>query len=302
MATVLNTLEEILRLEQIEENIFRGRSPDEDLQRVFGGQVAGQALVAAGRTVPPDRPVHSLHAYFIRPGDPDVPIVYTVDRIRDGRSFTTRRAVAVQHGRAIFALSASFQVAERGPEYQEAPMPEVPDPETARSGRTGSRSTAPGSRPAGCAPDRSRSATSATPPGPPRPTGGPRAPRTMVWLRAHGTLPDEPLLHVCAVTYASDMTLLDAVLLGHGLAWDEDSVTGASLDHAMWSTDRSAPTSGCCMSRSHPSRRAPAAWRGVSSSVATAASSPRSSRRVSSEFADDGRPLSRTPKRDVNRT
>jgi acyl-CoA thioesterase-2 len=130
MATTINMLVDLLDLERIEENIFRGRSPDEDLQRVFGGQVAGQALVAAGRTVPPDRLVHSLHAYFIRPGDPDVPIVYTVDRIRDGRSFTTRRAVAVQHGRAIFALSASFQVAERGPEYQEAPMPEVPDPET----------------------------------------------------------------------------------------------------------------------------------------------------------------------------
>src|SRR5215218_9918904 len=104
-------------------DIFRGRSPDENLQRVFGGQVAGQALVAAGRTVPPDRPVRWLHACFIRPGDPDLPIVYTVDRIRDGRSFTTRRVVAVQHGRAIFALSASFQVAETGPEYQ-SPMPE----------------------------------------------------------------------------------------------------------------------------------------------------------------------------------
>src|SRR5215212_2251688 len=122
-------LVELLDLERIEVDIFRGRSPDENLQRVFGGQVAGQALVAAGRTVPPDRPVHSLHAYFIRPGDPHLPIVYTVDRIRDGRSFTTRRVVAVQHGRAIFALSASFQVAETGPDYQ-SPMPEAPDPET----------------------------------------------------------------------------------------------------------------------------------------------------------------------------
>jgi hypothetical protein len=129
MVTAQGMLVELLDLERIEVDIFRGRSPDENLQRVFGGQVAGQALVAAGRTVPPDRPVHSLHAYFIRPGDPDVPIVYTVDRIRDGRSFTTRRVVAVQHGRAIFALSASFQVAERGPEYQSL-MPEAPDPET----------------------------------------------------------------------------------------------------------------------------------------------------------------------------
>ena len=108
MATTPGRLVDLLDLERIEVDIFRGRSPNENLQRVFGGQVAGQALVAAGRTVPSERPVHSLHAYFIRPGDPDVPIVYTVDRIRDGRSFTTRRVVAVQHGRAIFALSASW--------------------------------------------------------------------------------------------------------------------------------------------------------------------------------------------------
>src|SRR5919198_2500332 len=125
---VLDQLIELLDLERIEENIYRGVSPRSRSVRVFGGQVAGQALVAVGRTVPPERKVHSLHAYFIRPGDPTVPIVYEVDRIRDGRSFTTRRAVAVQHGKAIFALSASFQVVETGPEYQ-APMPEAPDPE-----------------------------------------------------------------------------------------------------------------------------------------------------------------------------
>ena len=234
MAATMNMLVDILNLERIEENIFRGRSPDEDLQRVFGGQVAGQALVAAGRTVPPDRPVHSLHAYFIRPGDPGVPIVYTVDRIRDGRSFTTRRVVAVQHGRAIFALSASFQVAEAGPEYQEAPMPHAPDPETVpvwqeRLKEYGASVPARWLRPR---PVEVRYV--GDPPWAAQADGGPRSPRTMVWLRAHGTLPDEPLLHVCAVTYASDLTLLDAVLLGHGLAWDEHSVTGASLDHAMW--------------------------------------------------------------------
>jgi acyl-CoA thioesterase-2 len=118
----------LLDLEQIELNIFRGRSPKERMQRVFGGQVAGQALVAAGRTVPADRPVHSLHAYFIRPGDPQVPIVYTVDRLRDGRSFTTRRVSAIQHGKTIFALSASFHQAEPGPVHA-APMPEVPPPD-----------------------------------------------------------------------------------------------------------------------------------------------------------------------------
>src|ERR1700745_40980 len=122
MATPLDRLIDLLDLEQIEVNIFRGRSPDERTQRVFGGQVAGQALVAAGRTVPADRPVHSLHAYFIRPGDPAVPLVYTVDRVRDGRTFTTRRVAAIQHGKTIFTLSASFQRPEEGLEHQ-APMP-----------------------------------------------------------------------------------------------------------------------------------------------------------------------------------
>ncbi len=128
MDKALEGLLDLLDLEQIEVNIFRGRSPDETAQRVFGGQVAGQALVAAGRTVPADRPVHSLHAYFIRPGDPAVPIVYTVDRVRDGRSFTTRRVSAIQHGKTIFTLSASFHRAEPGPEHAD-PMPQAPPPE-----------------------------------------------------------------------------------------------------------------------------------------------------------------------------
>src|SRR5512135_623512 len=118
VTTPLANLVSLLDLEPIELNIFRGRSPDETVQRVFGGQVAGQALVAAGRTVPPERSVHSLHAYFLRPGDPAVPIVYQVDRVRDGRSFTTRRVIAVQHGKAIFGLSASFQLPADGPEHQ----------------------------------------------------------------------------------------------------------------------------------------------------------------------------------------
>src|SRR5580704_18134231 len=128
MGKAMDGLIELLDLEQIELDIFRGRSPDEQRQRVFGGQVAGQALVAAGRTVPPDRPVHSLHAYFIRPGDTTVPLVYTVDRTRDGRSFTTRRVSAIQHGQTIFTLSASFHHAEPGPEHAD-PMPDVPPPE-----------------------------------------------------------------------------------------------------------------------------------------------------------------------------
>src|SRR3954452_10440065 len=128
MGKALDRLLDLLDLEQIEVNIFRGRSPEERVQRVFGGQVAGQALVAAGRTVPADRPVHSLHAYFLRPGDPAAPIVYLVDRIRDGRSFTTRRVVATQHGKAIFTLSASFHVAEEGAVHQ-FEMPSVPAPD-----------------------------------------------------------------------------------------------------------------------------------------------------------------------------
>src|SRR6266850_5422037 len=133
MQKPLDNLIELLDLEELEVNIFRGRSPQEHRQRVFGGQVAGQALVAAGRTVERGL-VHSLHAYFLRPGDPATPILYQVDRIRDGGTFTTRRVVAIQHGRAIFHLSASFQPPETGPEHQ-LPMPEAPAPETLPSWR-----------------------------------------------------------------------------------------------------------------------------------------------------------------------
>ena len=125
MGDALDELLALLELEALEVNLFRGLSPHEDRQRVFGGQVAAQALVAAGRTVGEDRPVHSLHAYFLRPGDPNIPIVYEVDRIRDGKSFTTRRVVAIQHGRAIFNLAASFQIVENGPDHQ-MPMPTSP--------------------------------------------------------------------------------------------------------------------------------------------------------------------------------
>ena len=131
MGKALDRLIDLLDLEQIEVNIFRGRSPDENRQRVFGGQVAGQALVAAGRTVPPDRPVHSLHAYFIRPGDTAVPIVYLVDRVRDGRSFTTRRVSAVQHGEAIFTC----------PRPSTAPNPVLSTPARCRTSRRRSRSS-----------------------------------------------------------------------------------------------------------------------------------------------------------------
>ena len=227
---VLDRLIALLDLEKIEENIFRGVSPAHSPVRVFGGQVAGQALVAAGRTVPEERRVHSLHAYFIRGGDPSVPIIYEVDRIRDGRSFTTRRVVAIQHGKAIFSLSASFQKDEPGIEHAEE-MPEgVPAPETLPTLMERAEGYAIGahSRPR---PIDVRYVNE--PPWVTRETGE-RPARNQVWMRADGKLPDQQLLHVCVLTYASDMTLLDSVLARHGVYWDTDKVLGASLDHALW--------------------------------------------------------------------
>ena len=232
MSSELDRLLDLLDLEQIEVNIFRGRSPEERVQRVFGGQVAGQALVAAGRTVPADRPVHSLHAYFIRPGDPAVPIVYLVERVRDGRSFTPRRVSAVQHGETIFTLSASFHHEEPGPEHAD-PMPDVPPPDTVE--RTSDRlRRILGETYA----ERFQHPIELRSIGPLsiEVAGDPslRTTRNLVWLRVDGELPDDPLLHVCLMTYASDMTLLDSVLSGHGLSWLDGSTSGASLDHAMW--------------------------------------------------------------------
>jgi acyl-CoA thioesterase-2 len=228
----LDQLVRLLDLEQIELAIFRGDSPDTPSQRVYGGQVAGQALVAAGRTVPADRPVHSLHAYFLRPGDPGIPIVYEVDRIRDGRTFTTRRVVAIQHGRAIFNLAASFHAPEDGVEHQVA-MPDVPDPEDLP---TWHERLEPWAEQLGSWYRRPRPIDVRYVSDPPWAARdrAPRAPRSLVWLRTDGRLPDDPLVHVCALTYASDMTLLDALLRAHGLAWGDGRVSGASLDHAMW--------------------------------------------------------------------
>lgn len=236
MSDALDQLLDLLDLEQIEVNIFRGRSPHERVQRVFGGQVAGQALVAAGRTVPDGRPVHSLHAYFIRPGDPAVPLVYTVDQVRDGRSFTTRRVTAIQHGKAIFTLSASFHSPEAGYEHA-APMPRARRPEELRS-------------------NAERLAEAVGRPLPAHFTDSPIELRSdgplsielardpslrdpgdhcnLVWVRVTERLPDEPLLHVVLMTYASDLTLLETALLEHGTSWYDGRASGASLDHAMW--------------------------------------------------------------------
>ncbi|MBX6386982.1 MAG: acyl-CoA thioesterase II, partial [Microbispora sp.] len=237
MNTALKELLDLLDLEQIELDIFRGRSPEERIQRVFGGQVAAQALVAAGRTVPQDRMVHSLHAYFIRPGDPAVPIVYNVDRVRDGRSFTTRRITAIQHGKAIFSMSASFHIEEPGVSHQAARMPEVPDPETLPTfqermldvvgDEPGWRELLSKPRPVDARYVNALPWEAANDP-------ALVTPENNVWFRYDAELPDDPLLHVVLAAYASDFTLVDTVLLAHGLAWGSSAVSGASLDHAMW--------------------------------------------------------------------
>jgi acyl-CoA thioesterase II len=218
MARTLQELLAVLDLERLEVDLFRGRSPDTQRQRVFGGLVAGQALVAAGRTVPAERRVHSLHAYFLRPGDATTPIVYAVERMRDGRSFTTRRAVATQHGRPIFVLSASFQVDEGGFEHQ-APMPAAPDPATL---------PAPEDDRWGAFALRYASGwgTAAAQPYPEA--------HGQIWFRTQGPMPDDALLHHGALVYISDLSLLPATLLPHGLAYDDAGVQMASIDHAMW--------------------------------------------------------------------
>jgi acyl-CoA thioesterase-2 len=220
----------LLDLEDIEVNIFRGRSPDEDRQRVFGGQVAGQALVAATRTVSGEYAVHSLHSYFLRPGDPHAPILYEVERTRDGHSFTTRRVLAIQHGEAIFGLSASFHRPEEGFDHQ-VPMPlGRPDPETLPDFH------------ARLAPWKDQLGEWYTRPRPidtrycdwyPPDDRSPKPPFQDVWFRANGTLPDDPVLHAVVATYASDMTVLDTSVQPHGGS-GLGHIFMASLDHAMW--------------------------------------------------------------------
>lgn len=234
MTAALDDLLAILDLEAVEVDIYRGSSPVGDGLRVFGGQVAGQALVAAGRTVAdgPGRPVHSLQAYFLRPGDPSIPILYEVDRIRDSRMFATRRVAAIQRGEAIFHLSASFHVPEDGVAHQ-TPMPSVPDPETLPDW---SERRAGHAERLGTWHDRPRPIDVRYIGDPIRtgPDAPPRAPDHSMWFRADGKLPDDPLLHACVVAYASDLTLLDTIMLPHGLIWDDPNAHQASLDHAMW--------------------------------------------------------------------
>lgn len=232
MAEALQNLIALLDLEPIEVNIFCGVQPDEDRQRVFGGQVAGQALVAAARTVDePGRHVHSLHAYFLRPGDPKVPILYEVDRLRDGRSFTTRRVVAIQHGRPIFNLQASFHNPEPGLDHHMKGPANVPPAESLPDFHE--RMESHRNR-IGQWYDRPRPIDTRYVPPDPAFEPDAKAEGQLVWMRADGKLPDDPVLHACIVTYASDMSLLDTTLRPFGLSSFKDDLMMASLDHAMW--------------------------------------------------------------------
>jgi acyl-CoA thioesterase-2 len=243
MTTILDDLIARLALERIEENIFRGQSQDLGWGRVFGGQVLGQALSAAEQTVPADRMVHSFHGYFLRPGDAGKPIVFTVDPIRDGKSFTTRRVVAVQDGRAIFNMSASFQIDEPGFDHQAVAMPDVPGPEELLSERE------LGQRFLASLPEAARTALSSViaprvlvdrpieirPVAPLPPLDPPaREPRRQVWFRANGALPDRRAVHELVLAYASDFQLLGTALLPHAVGWLSPSIQVASLDHTMW--------------------------------------------------------------------
>ena len=234
MRPVLSRLLELLQLERIEDRLFRGTSQDLGWGAVFGGQVLGQALSAAVQTVPPERQVHSMHGYFLRQGDVDRPVVYDVDCTRDGRSFTTRRVVAIQHGRAIFHCSVSFQVAEEGFSHQ-ADAPDAPDPEglpdeTARWRELEDR--LPAQLLARATAERPIDIRPVDQVDPLEP--GIKPPSRLVWYRVPDTLPDDPRLHQYLLAYASDFHFLTTAMQPHGVTWLNRKMQVASLDHAMW--------------------------------------------------------------------
>tara|TARA_R110002020_G_scaffold47752_1_gene136078 strand:- start:246 stop:1124 length:879 start_codon:yes stop_codon:yes gene_type:complete len=234
VVTAMDQLLSVLDLETLELDLFRGTSPQVGWQRVFGGQVIGQALVAAQRTVAADRPVHSLHAYFMRPGDPAAPIIYEVDRIRDGLSFATRSVVAIQHGKAIFSLSASFQKEEEGLEYQ-AEMPTVTAPEDLPGKEEMREAFLAG------APEHIRNYWERERPIEVRPlaldhylSDRKLEPVQKVWVRTTAPVPDDRIIQAAILAYLSDMTLLDTALFAHGRSVFDRELQVASLDHAMW--------------------------------------------------------------------
>jgi len=230
----VDALLRLLDLRPLGHDRFEGMSPPVGPQRIYGGQVAAQALVAAGRTVEPTRTVHSLHGYFVRPGDPDEPVVYGVENIRDGRSFSVRRAVAYQHDKPIFFMAASFHREEQGLDHQApGPMDDVPGPDELPTmaerlkpypERLSLWSRIP----------RPMDVRYVGEPGWVRPGDRPPDVRQRAWIRIDGKLPDDPLLHACTLTFASDLTLLDSVLSVHGEVWGPGGFVGASLDHALW--------------------------------------------------------------------
>ena len=232
--TALNDLLALLDLEPIEHNIYRGVNRDIGSGRVYGGQVLAQALVAAGRTVEEGRVAHSLHGYFILPGDVAAPIVYFVERLRDGRSFATRRVTAIQHGKAIFEMVASFQVVEEGPDHQ-AEMPRVPGPEALEDELERVRAVADR------VPEPLRSIYTQDRPIEFRPVDPvdffrpeKTEPVRHMWLRAAGPMPDDLLQHQAVLAYASDYGLLGTALRPHGLSFQMRHLQAASLDHALW--------------------------------------------------------------------
>lgn len=235
MSQAMQKLLSILDLERLEHNLYRGRSNEVGWQRVFGGQVIGQALVAAQRTVGEGRHVHSLHCYFMLPGDPAAPIIYNVDRLRDGGAFTTRRVTAIQHGHAIFSLECSFQVEEEGLEHQ-MPIPlDVPAPEELPSQFELLEMSGH------AIPDSVRSFWARDRPLEIRPVNAEHytsseklPPQQHVWLRMRGEVPDERCLQEAILAYLSDMTLLDTATFAHGRIGFDKDIQMASLDHAMW--------------------------------------------------------------------
>lgn len=234
MSSAVDHLLSILDLETLDPNLFRGRSPQDGWQRVYGGQVIGQALVAAVRTVDADRTPHSMHAYFMLPGDPKVPIIYDVDRIRDGKSFTTRSVTARQHGHAIFSMLVSFHAEEHGLDHQ-AEMPKVTPPEELPNESEMRKNLLPHM------PEPVRRYFERDRPIEMRPVEFDRYAgkkysdgRFHLWFRATGRLPDDPAIHQCVLAYASDLTLLDASLTRHGRTLFERQFMAASLDHALW--------------------------------------------------------------------
>jgi acyl-CoA thioesterase-2 len=229
----VDALLDLLDLRELGESRFEGRSPPVGPQRVFGGQVAAQALVAAGRTVDPARLVHSLHGYFVRPGDPAAPILYDVETVRDGRAFSVRRSVAYQHDKPIFFMAASFHREETGLDHQAPPPEDIPPPDEVPTmaerlarypERLGIWSLIP----------RPIDVRYLGEPGWVAPGDRPVDYRQRVWMRIDGKLPDDPLVHACTLTFASDLTLLDSVLSVHGEVWGPGGMIGASLDHALW--------------------------------------------------------------------